>query len=76
MEGYPAADLLVRALEDAGPDLTRAGLIAALEGITEYQGIFGYNLAFGKDDHKGVSESVLSVVRNGRWETLAESISY
>ncbi len=76
MEGYRAADLLVRALEAAGPDLTRESLIAALEGITEYQDLFGYHLAFGPGDHKGVSASVLSVVRNGRWETLAESISY
>ncbi|NRA01905.1 MAG: ABC transporter substrate-binding protein [Myxococcales bacterium] len=76
MEGYRAADLLVQALEAAGPDLTRERLIAALEGITEYQDLFGYNLAFGPGDHNGVSESVLSVVRNGRWETLAESISY
>ncbi|MFQ5353272.1 MAG: ABC transporter substrate-binding protein, partial [Candidatus Binatia bacterium] len=76
MEGYRAADLLVRALEAAGRDLTRERLIEALEGITDYQDLFGYNLAFGPGDHKGVSASVLSVVRNRRWETLAESISY
>lgn len=28
------------------------------------------------NDHKGVSESVLSVVENGRWVTKAESVSY
>ena len=76
MEGYRAADLLVRALQNAGRNLTRESLIAQIEGITEYQDLFGYNLAFGPRDHKGVSESILSVVRNGRWETLAESISY
>ena len=76
MEGYRAADLLVRALEGAGPDLTRERLISALEEIDAYQDLFGYKLAFGPRDHKGVSESVLSVVKNGRWETLAESISY
>ena len=76
MEGYRAADLVVTALEAAGPDLTREGFIRAMEGITEYTDLFGYRLAFGEGDHKGVSESVLSVVENGRWVTLASSITY
>lgn len=76
MEGYRAADLTVRALEIAGPDLTVDGLVAALESITDYTDIFGYRISFGPDDHKGVSESALSVVQDGRWVTLAQSISY
>jgi branched-chain amino acid transport system substrate-binding protein len=76
VEGYRGADLLVKALEIAGPDLTVDGLIAALESFTDYEDIFGYRLSFGPDDHKGVGESVLSVVENGRWVTMAESVSY
>ncbi len=76
MEGYRAADLVVLALEKAGPVLTIESYIQALEQITDYTDIFGYRIAFGPGDHKGVDESVLSVVENGRWKTLATSISY
>ena len=76
MEGYRAADLTVKALEIAGPDLTVDKLVAAMESISDYEDIFGYKITFGPDDHKGVGESILSAVKDGRWVTLAESISY
>jgi len=38
----------------------------ALESIEDYTDMFGYRVSFGPGDHKGVSESVLSVVENGR----------
>ena len=76
MEGFRAADLVVLALEKAGPELTRESFVAALEGIAEYNDIFGYKLGFGPNDHSGVAESTLSQVQNGRWVTLAESITY
>jgi branched-chain amino acid transport system substrate-binding protein len=76
MEGYRAADLVVTALENAGPDLDKASFLAATEAITDYQDIFGYQIQFGPGDHKGVSESLLSVVEDGKWKTLATAISY
>ena len=76
MEGYRGADLLIRALTDAGPALSREALLEALENIAAYRDIFGYRLTFGPQDHKGVDESILSVVKDGRWVTLAESIRY
>lgn len=76
IEGYRGADLLVQALKAAGPELTVDGLITALEGFTDHTDIFGYSLSFGPDDHNGVSESVLSVVENGRWVTRAEAVRY
>lgn len=76
MEGYRGADLVVVALERAGRDLTREKFIAAMESIDDYTDIFGYKIVFGPDDHKGTSESALSVVRNGRWVTLDTSITY
>lgn len=75
-ETYRNADLIARALELAGPDLTVDGFIAALESIDEYTDIFGYRVSFGPDKHKGVSESTLSQVQDGRWHTLAESVTY
>lgn len=76
MEGWRGADLTVQALEIAGRDLTREKLIAAFESMHDVTDRFGYHLSFGPDDHKGASESVLSVVRGGRWVTLAQRISY
>ena len=76
MEGYRGADLVVVALERTGRDLTREKFIAAMESIDDYTDIFGYKIVFGPDDHKGTSESALSVVRNGRWVTLDTSITY
>lgn len=76
MEGYRGADLVVVALQRAGRDLTREKFIAAMESIDDYTDIFGYPIVFGPNDHKGVSESALSVVRNGRWVTLDTSITY
>ena len=76
VEGYRGADLLVTALEIAGPDLDADALVAALESLSDYRDLFGYTLSFGPGDHKGVGESVLSVVENGRWVTKAESVTY
>ena len=76
MVGYRGADLAVRGLEIAGRDLTREGMIAAVESMTEYTDIFGNKLTFGPDDHKGVDTSVLSQIQNGRWVTLGTSITY
>jgi branched-chain amino acid transport system substrate-binding protein len=76
VEGYRGADVLIQALEKVGPNLTVDGLVEAMESITDYEDMFGYKLSFGPDDHKGVSESILSVVENGRWVTKAESVTY
>ena len=76
IEGYRNAGILVDALEMAGRDLSADGLMAALESMTDYVDIFGYRLTFGPDDHKGVDESVLTTVVDGRWVTLEESIRY
>ncbi len=76
MEGYRAADLTAAALELAGKELSRENFIQALESLTDYQDLFGYKVSFGPRDHNGVNESVLSVVKNGKWETIATSLSY
>lgn len=75
-ESYRNADLIVKALEKAGRELTVDSFVTALESIDDYEDIFGYRVSFGPDDHKGVSESTLSQIRDGRWHTLAESITY
>ena len=76
MESYRAADLVVLALENAGQELSMDSFIAGMEAITDYSDAFGYKVSFGPGDHQGVSESVLSVVKDGRWQTVEQSVSY
>lgn len=76
IEGYRNADLVVRALENAGRDLTPEKLVAGLEALGEVTDLFGYHLSFAPGDHEGVKESVLSTVVGGRWVTQEESVSY
>jgi branched-chain amino acid transport system substrate-binding protein len=76
MEGYRNADLVVKALQGAGRELTQETLVTAMEEISDYTDLFGYRLSFSPQDHQGVKESALSTVVNGRWQTAPESISY
>ena len=76
MEGYRAADLVLEALANAGPDLTVEALLKGIESITDYTDIFGYKVSFSAEKHSGATESVLSQVQNGRWMVLEQSISY
>jgi branched-chain amino acid transport system substrate-binding protein len=76
VEGYRNADVLAVALHNAGRDLNVDALIGGLEAMTDYEDIFGYHLTFGPDDHKGVDESILMTVKDGRWVRLEESIRY
>jgi branched-chain amino acid transport system substrate-binding protein len=76
IEGYRNADALTIALQNAGRELNPGSLIDGLEAMTDYQDIFGYHLTFGPDDHKGVDESILMTVKDGRWVKLEESIRY
>jgi len=76
LEGYRSADVIVKALEIAGPNPTREGFIKALQSINDYTDIFGYRMSFSPTDHSGVFESTLAVVKDGRWHKLAESINY
>lgn len=76
LEAYRNADIVVKALELAGRDLTVDSFVAALESIDNYEDIFGYRVSFGPNQHQGVSESALSQIKDGRWHTLQESITY
>jgi len=76
VEGYRNADILGVDLQNAGRELDVDALIGGLEAMTDYEDIFGYHLTFGPDDHKGVDESILMTVKDGRWVRLEESIRY
>jgi len=75
--GYVGGDIVVKALEAAGPDLTRAKLLAALEAIKDYKPMFpGPALSYGPDKHQGSTATFLAKVEGGRWKVVAENLLY
>jgi branched-chain amino acid transport system substrate-binding protein len=75
--GYVMADLVVRALVAAGPDLTIDKVLAALEGISKYEDPFGGpSLSFSPTKHQGGDYLRFYQVRDGRWEVAVENIPY
>jgi branched-chain amino acid transport system substrate-binding protein len=66
--GYTGGQLVVAALERAGRDLTAEAFLKSLEGITNYNDIFGSpTFSFGAEKHQASNESFLAVVKNARW---------
>jgi len=70
--GYTAAQLVLKALDNAGKDLTTDSFIKGMESIHNYKDIFGSELSFGPEQHHGSTRSFLTVVKNGRWVPVEE----
>ncbi|MCS6944390.1 MAG: ABC transporter substrate-binding protein, partial [Sutterellaceae bacterium] len=64
LEGYADAVVLVEALKKAGPNLTRAALLSALESLNTDIG--GLKIAFSPTNHQGSKAVYLTVVRGGK----------
>ena len=64
MEGFAAAKVLVEGLRRAGRNLTRPGLIAALEGLREFD-LGGLTLSYAPDDRTGTEYVELSMISRG-----------
>ena len=63
---YNMQDIVIRALEMAGRDLTQDKFIAALENIRDYRDIFGTPpLTFTPTSHLGTRSTVLTVIKDG-----------
>ena len=60
LEGYLNAKVLVHGLERAGPDLTRARFIEALEGTKELDVGLGEPISYGVHDRLGLEKVFLS----------------
>jgi branched-chain amino acid transport system substrate-binding protein len=74
---YVGSDIVVKALEAAGKDLTRAKFLAALEGIKDYKPMFpGPTLSYGPKQHQGSFATFLAKVEGGRWKVVAENLMY
>ena len=68
-----AADLFVRALERAGPQLDAATLARAFESLEARRDIFGSpEFRFTPSDHRGTRQRRITRIRDGRWVMLTE----
>lgn len=72
MLGYASAEMLVKALEAAGPDLTQESFIAAMETLDYQDDLVGNHMDFGPDDHQGANSVYVFVVENGAWKQIHE----
>ena len=69
--GYIGATGLTRALEKAGPDLTVASFLDAMESLDYHDGLTDNRVSYSADDHVGAESTILSVVEGGRWKEVA-----
>ncbi len=75
--GYVFADLAVRALEAAGPDITIEKVLAALENIDRYEDPFGGpSLSFSPTKHQGGDYLNLYQVVDGKWEVVEANLPF
>ncbi|NOD63296.1 MULTISPECIES: ABC transporter substrate-binding protein [unclassified Ruegeria] len=72
MLGYSAAEMMVKALEAAGPDLTHDSFIAAMESLDYQDDLVGNHITYGPDDHQGADTVFVNVVENGAWKLVYE----
>ena len=70
--GRSGAEVLVRALEAAGKDLTSEGFIKAMEGLKYADKIMGNNVDVGAD-HVAASQIFISQVSGGSWKVIGEA---
>ena len=68
--GRSGAEVLVRALEAAGPDLTAESFRAGMESLDYLDEILGGRMNYTADDHSGANEIVVSVIEDANWKEV------
>jgi branched-chain amino acid transport system substrate-binding protein len=75
--GWVTTDLMIRAMETAGRDLTTEKMLGALEQIRNYEDPFGGpTLSFSDTKHQGSDYLFLSQIVDGKWVVLEKNIPY
>ena len=75
--GYVTGDLVVRALDGAGRDLTVDKVLAELEKIDRYEDPFGGpSLSFSATKHQGGDYLNLYQVVDGKWVMVETNVSF
>ena len=69
-----SVELFIEALRRAGKDLTREGLIKALESFKHYDKGSGTYVTFSPTRREGVAGGIITQVRNGDWVPVSEWI--
>jgi len=69
LEGYLDAKIVVQALRDAGPTLTRAALLKALDSMTTAD-FGGVVVSFSPTDHQGLDTVYLTVLEQGSYKQV------
>lgn len=69
--GRTAAEIFVRALEAAGPDLTHESFQKGMESLDYEDQIAGNTVKMGPGDHQAAEEIFISQVQDGAWKTVA-----
>ncbi|ARE41375.1 Leucine-, isoleucine-, valine-, threonine-, and alanine-binding protein [Rhodovulum sp. P5] len=74
LEGYLSGRVAIRALQNAGPWLTREGFAKALSGLGEFD-LGGLRLAYGPGDNQGLDQVYLSRIGpDGRFEPVERPV--
>ncbi|SEP76150.1 ABC transporter substrate-binding protein [Thalassovita taeanensis] len=68
--GRSGAEILVRALEAAGPDLSRESFTQAMETLDFHDHIAGNNVKITPDQHVAATEIYVSTIENGSWKLV------
>jgi branched-chain amino acid transport system substrate-binding protein len=75
--GYVIGDLVVRSLEQAGPDLSVEKVLAALEDVDRYEDPFGGpTLSLSATKHQAGDFLTLYQVVDGKWAVVEANISF
>lgn len=69
VEGYLSASVLVEILKRAGKDLTRDRFCTAVQDMS-YFDAGGVKISFSPENHQGLQEPILSIVKGGKFVLL------
>lgn len=68
--GRSGAEVMVRALEAAGPDLTIESFTAGMESLNYHDEILDGQMDFSATDHAGADQTIISIIEDGNWKEL------
>ena len=71
MLGYDTADIVIRALEAAGLDLTADSFKKAMESLDFKDELTDMHIKYTPENHQGANEVTISVVKDGIWNLIA-----
>jgi ABC-type branched-subunit amino acid transport system substrate-binding protein len=75
LEGYLDAKIVVQAMHNAGPTLTRAALTQALDSMTQVD-FGGVTVSFSPTDHQGLDAVYLTILQGGRYKQVQSLLEH